>query len=517
MLMLGAGMARSAPAAEKSDANRLTMTARYRVEAASNGGKRRDVREKTLRWDPTKTAIIICDMWARHWCKSATRRVGEMAPKMDRVVADARAKGVFVIHAPSACMKAYKDTVQRKRAQQAPVADNMPKEIEKWCHKLEGEPGMPVDASNGGGCDCPTQCPSGEPWRTQIDALRIAEQDAVSDQGPEVWNLLEDRGIENVLVMGVHTNMCVLGRPFGLRQMAKNGKNVALVRDLTDAMYSPKRPPNVAHRRGTELVVEHVEKYVCPTVVADDITGRAGGPHLVFMIGEREYDTKTTLPAYAKAELAPRGVRCTFVHVDPNDENNFPGLEVLADADLLVLSVRRRGPVKDQLALVRRHVGSGKPLVALRTASHAFEPRKPIDDKHDQWPAFDKEVLGADYQGHYNNKPPKGPDGFVKVVPEAKGHPIVAGLPTGELRVVSHLYKNHDLSKTAVPLIIGRLEGRDVREPVAWTNVYRGGRVFCTSLGAPEDFEMAAFRRLLLNGIYWACERAVPDALRAAD
>ena len=63
--------------------------------------------------------------------------------------------------------------------------------------------------------------------------------DAISDSGVEIWNLLEERGINNVILLGVHTNMCVLGRPFGLRQMAKNGKNVVLMRDMTDTMYNP--------------------------------------------------------------------------------------------------------------------------------------------------------------------------------------------------------------------------------------------------------------------------------------
>ena len=82
------------------------------------------------------------------------------------------------------------------------------------------------------------------------------------------------RGIERVLVMGVHTNMCVLGRPFGLRNLARYGKQVLLVRDLTDTMYNPERPPGVSHFAGTDLMVEHVEKYWCPTFTSSDITGK---------------------------------------------------------------------------------------------------------------------------------------------------------------------------------------------------------------------------------------------------
>ena len=73
-------------------------------------------------------------------------------------------------------------------------------------------------------------------------------------------------------MMGVHTNMCVLGRPFGIRQQVKMDLNVALVRDLTDTMYDPRHPPYVSHERGTELVIEHIEKYWCPSFESVDLT-----------------------------------------------------------------------------------------------------------------------------------------------------------------------------------------------------------------------------------------------------
>ena len=104
------------------------------------------------------------------------------------------------------------------------------------------------------------------PWKSQTDKLTIDDDaDYISDNGEEIWSVLEDRGIDNVILMGVHLNMCVLGRPFGLRQMAKNGKNVVLMRDLTDTMYNPRQAPYVSHFTGTDRMVEHVERYVCPT------------------------------------------------------------------------------------------------------------------------------------------------------------------------------------------------------------------------------------------------------------
>src|SRR5262249_1871371 len=100
----------------------------------------------------------------------------------------------------------------------------------------------------------------------------VTGYDGVSDSGTEIFNFCEQEGIKNVVLMGVHTNMCVLGRPFGIRQMVRLGKNVVLARDLTDAMYDPRQPPHVSPARGTELVIEHIEKYWCPSVIGADLT-----------------------------------------------------------------------------------------------------------------------------------------------------------------------------------------------------------------------------------------------------
>jgi type 1 glutamine amidotransferase len=286
-------------------------------------------------------------------------------------------------------------------------------------------------------------------------------------------------------------------------------KNVALVRDLTDTMYNPRRRPFVDHFRGTDLVVEHVEKYWCPTVTSAAILGgepfRFGAdrrPHLVFVIGEDEYDTKTTLPEFARSELETLGMRCTFVHAAAGDPNDFPGLEALAAADLVAVSVRRRTPRRDQLELLRRHVDAHKPVVGIRTASHAFDRAVP-DAEHASWPGFDAEVLGGSYQGHFGNKPPSGPATWVRALPDAATHPILAAWPAEEIAVTSHLYKNPRLGPKVTPLLAGRLDGKDVTEPVAWINTADDRRVFYTSLGNPGDFRLPAFRSLLRSGFLW--------------
>ena len=132
---------------------------------------------------------------------------------------------------------------------------------------------LPIDDSDMG-CDCKTKCEIRSPWTRQIATIEIAPEDAITDNGQEAWNLLTQNKIDNVILCGVHLNMCVLGRPFAIRQMVTLGKNVALVRDMTDTMYNPDRPPGRTHFDGTDRVIEHVERYWCPSFVSTDLTGK---------------------------------------------------------------------------------------------------------------------------------------------------------------------------------------------------------------------------------------------------
>jgi nicotinamidase-related amidase len=256
----------------------LAVTLRSR--AAAPGKEPVAPTESKATWDPKKTAIIVCDMWDHHWCKSAEARVGELAGPMNEMLKAARSKGVFVIHAPSTCTGFYKDTPQRKRAQAAPFAKT-PAPLstsERWGTfwnwpdgKREGV--LPIDDSDMG-CDCKMKCEIRAPWTRQTAAIDIADDDAITDNGQETWNLLSERKIENVILCGVHLNMCVLGRPFAIRALVKQGMNVALMRDMTDTMYNPDHPPGGTHFDGTDRVVEHVERYWCPSLVSTDITGK---------------------------------------------------------------------------------------------------------------------------------------------------------------------------------------------------------------------------------------------------
>jgi nicotinamidase-related amidase len=265
-----------APVPAEQEKSALHLTLRSREREKDNQFR---VVEKKVTWDPKKTALIICDMWDDHWCKSAARRVTELAGPLNEVVKKARAQGVFIIHAPSSVTSFYKDTPQRKLAQTAPFAKTpVPLSTAErwgtnWCWPdPKREPDLPIDDSDMG-CDCAVKCKIREAWTRQIAKIEIADGDAITDNGQETWNLLTARHIDNVILCGVHLNMCVLGRPFGIRQMVHLGKNVALMRDLTDTMYNPEKPPQVSHFAGTELVIEHVEKYWCPSFTSADLTG----------------------------------------------------------------------------------------------------------------------------------------------------------------------------------------------------------------------------------------------------
>lgn len=473
------------------------------------------------RWEAARTAVIVCDMWDAHHCLNATRRVGELAPRLDQFISQVRDAGGTVIHAPSSCMEFYKGHPARERALAVPVANPLPEGIGSWLDwidEAEEAAGYPIDHSDGGEDDDPQEHAAWAkeleaqgknpraPWTRQIGAIKIdGERDFITDDGAQNWSILSNRGIENVMLVGVHTNMCVLGRPFGLRQMAKNGKNVVLVRDLTDTMYNPAMEPQVSHFEGTDLIVEHVEKFVCPTISSEQVLGGAahsfvgdGRKHLVMMIGEKEYKTIETLPDFAKQQLSEQ-FRVTFATPDPDDPNRFLGLGALESADVLLVSVRRRALPEDQLALVRKHVAAGKPVVGIRTASHAFSLRgKPEPEGHAVWEDWDPQVFGGHYSGHHGNQLKT----FAKPVGES---PILSGLDAEEFSTGGSLYEVRPLEKGTTVLLEGRTEGAEDPEPVAWSFIRQdGGRSFYSSLGHVDDFASPNFTTVLRNGIYWA-------------
>ena len=186
--------------------------------------------------DTKKTAIVVCDMWDDHWCKSASARCAELAKAANPVLKACREKGMTIVHCPSDCMKFYEDHPARKRTLSL-------KKVEPPKAKDLPNPPLPVDDSDGG-CDDEKPAKQFKAWTQQHKAIEIdADKDYITDNGTEVYSLMTEKKIDTLIILGVHTNMCVLNRTFAIKQMVKWGKSVYLVRDLTDAMYNPKMKP----------------------------------------------------------------------------------------------------------------------------------------------------------------------------------------------------------------------------------------------------------------------------------
>ena len=477
---------------------------------------------ETVLWQPTSTALILCDVWDSHHCVNAVRRVQEIGPRIDALAKIMRNHGATIIHAPSDCMAFYASHPARTRAKSVPNATNLPTDISTWCDRISSEEAFPypIDQSDGGEDDDPveheqwakTLANEGRnpkaPWKQQLSVIQIdSEHDFVSDSGNEIWNILEAKGIQRVLLCGVHTNMCVLGRPFGLRQLASHGKNVSLIRDLTDTMYNPLSWPFVNHFSGTDLIIDHVERHVCPTVTSDQVFvslnskvpsqqvphrfSKDRRPHLAMLIAEDEYETANTLPQFAAMHLRTQ-LKVSAVHGDSRNRESIPGLQAIEDADALLVSVRRRPLGARDLEKIQAFVKAGRPVIGIRTASHAFSLRdgKPLDG-FVQWPEFDAYVFGGNYTNHYGNN-------FFPTVSES-GNSATLFSSKGSLYKVSPLRPGTRI------MLYGKIEGQP-EEPIAWSFVRAdGGASFYTSLGHSSDFAEPVFQELLGNAVLNAC------------
>jgi nicotinamidase-related amidase len=238
----------------------LTIDLRSRAEPFKGSGDWREI-HLPHRLATEKTAVIVCDMWDKHWCRGATERVNGLVKQMAPFLEAARKRGFQIVHAPSETMPFYQDAPQRKRM--LAVAKTNPPEL-----LTLPDPPLPID-DKGGGCD--TQDQFYKAWTREHPGLRIDASDVISDSGPEIYSFLRERGINTLLVMGVHANMCILNRTFAIKRMTALGIRCILVRDLTDAMYNPQDSPHVSHDAGTQLVIEYIEKYWCPTALSGDL------------------------------------------------------------------------------------------------------------------------------------------------------------------------------------------------------------------------------------------------------
>jgi type 1 glutamine amidotransferase len=240
-------------------------------------------------------------------------------------------------------------------------------------------------------------------------------------------------------------------------------------------------------------------------------------PHVVFVAGDHEYSSEETMPLMAAELERSYGMRVTVLKSAPdeNSEENIPGLEALEKADLVVLFLRWRRLPREQLEHLQRYLDSGRPVVAFRTTTHAFN--YPAGHELEKWNRFAVEYLGGPPgwgRGHYHYGHRSTTEVTVRAGEEK--HPILRGVEP-RFGVVSWLY--HVLPdyppKEARVLLMGRAINAEkagaVDNPVAWTWTNRAGaRVFLTTLGHPGDFAIASVQRLVINGIHWALGKSVP-------
>ncbi|MDZ4819658.1 MAG: ThuA domain-containing protein [Planctomycetota bacterium] len=272
-----------------------------------------------------------------------------------------------------------------------------------------------------------------------------------------------------------------------------------------------------------------------PWLVSEGKAGPGVGKKIVLISGDEEYRSEEALPQLAKILAVRHGFHCTTLFaidpetgtIAPNQQDNIPGLAVLKTADLVILALRFRNLPDDQMKLFVDYVNSGKPLIGMRTSTHAFRiPAGKTFAKYSfdsqEWPGgFGRQVLGETWVAHHGDHGKESTRGIL--VPTEQNHPILRGLRNGDIWAPTDVYKvTLPLPGDSKPLVLGQvLQGMKPDDPpvagpknnpmmpIAWIKSYTGSagkptRVFTTTLGASQDLSNAGTRRLLVNASYWA-------------
>lgn len=282
------------------------------------------------------------------------------------------------------------------------------------------------------------------------------------------------------------------------------------------------------------LVANATSRAADDRLVIEGGDGPGRGKHVVLVSGDEEYRSEETLPQLAKILAKHHGFKCTVLFaidpkdgtIDPNKNDNIPGLEELDSADLMVIFTRFRNLPDDQMKRVVDFVHSGRPIIGLRTATHAFALKPESQYARFAWDSkewdggFGRNVLGETWVAHHGEHGKQSTRGIV--APDARNHPILRGINDGDIWGPTDVYAVRlPLPGDCKPLVLGQvLEGmkpgdkplagpkNDPMMPVAWTNTYETpngvkARVFATTMGASQDLQSAGLRRLLVNACYW--------------
>lgn len=268
-----------------------------------------------------------------------------------------------------------------------------------------------------------------------------------------------------------------------------------------------------------------------PWVVYEGQDGPGKGKHVVLISGDEEYRSEEALPQLGKILAVHHGFQCTVLfavdpqtgEISPNNRSNIPGLEALKTADLMIIATRFRDLPDEQMKHVVDYVEAGKPVIGMRTATHAFQIAKGKTyqkygnsyNGKDYPGGFGRQVLGEKWISHHGQHGRESTRGLI--AKGAENHPIARGIRDGDVWGPTDVYGVRlPLPGDSKPLIMGQVvagmdpddkpvEGKknDPMMPVAWTKSYQGGRVFNTTMGASTDLQSEGLRRLLVNACYW--------------
>ncbi len=263
-------------------------------------------------------------------------------------------------------------------------------------------------------------------------------------------------------------------------------------------------------------------------------TGAGQGKQVVLVSGDEEYRSEEALPQLAKILSKQHGFTCTVLFaldskdgtINPNVKDNIPGLEALRAADLMIIATRFRDLPDEQMKEIDDYLASGRPVIGMRTATHAFDvpPGKAYSRygwKSQEWEGgFGRQVLGETWVAHHGQHGKQSTRGVP--APGEEGHPILKGIKPGSIWGPTDVYEVRlPLPGDSRPLVLGQvLKGMDSEDPaveagpnepmmpVAWVKTYelpggKPGKVFTTTMGAATDLESVGVRRMLVNAVYW--------------
>lgn len=274
-------------------------------------------------------------------------------------------------------------------------------------------------------------------------------------------------------------------------------------------------------------------------LVFDGGEGPGEGKHVVLISGDEEYRSEEALPMLGKLLSERHGFKCTVLfaidketgEINPNEQTNIPGMEAVSSADFVILALRfRELPDEDMKHLVD-YVEAGKPVLGLRTSTHAFNYTRNKDSDYAHWSfrangGFGKKVLGETWINHHGRHGSESSRGVVE--PENRDHSLLRGVE--DVWGPSDVYGIKALPGDATVLLRGEVlagmepndapvEGKknDPMMPVAWVREREVGgktqKVICTTMGAATDFVHPGLRRFVVNATFWATGLEIPEEL----